>query len=183
MNALFGRTLSRVSARQFVSPVFSAQRAAVPVMTATRAFSIQPVRYQQALQNEKSKDKDSAVSADTADLTPLKLEGDLYAVVNVHNNPFLITKGDKMVLPYNLKTAEVGDVLNFHDVTTIGSRNYTFVGEPIDTQLFSIKATVLEKTRLPMRVTEVTKRRQRKVKHQISKPQRTILRVTELKLN
>jgi hypothetical protein len=146
-------------------------------MMPSRLFSIQSTRFQQQSTEETSNAKQ------TPDLTPLKLEGGLYAVVNVHNNPFLVTKGDKMVLPYNLKHAEVGDVLNFHNVSTIGSRNYTFVDEPIDPKLFTIKAVVLEKTKLPMRVTEITKRRQRKVQHAISKPHRTILRVTELKLN
>jgi ribosomal protein L21 len=123
------------------------------------------------------------VTLKNADLTPLKLESDLYAVIKVHNNPFLVTKGDKVILPYNLKHAQVGDVLEFYDVTTIGSRNHTFTDTAIDPSLFSIKAIVLEKTKLPMRVTKVTKRRQRKVRHAISKPERTILRVTELKLN
>jgi hypothetical protein len=146
-------------------------------MMPSRLFSVQSTRFQQQSTEENSN------STQTPDLTRLKLEGDLYAVVNVHNNPFLVTKGDKMVLPYNLKHAEVGDVLNFYNVSTIGSRNYTFVDDPIDPKLFTIKATVLEKTKLPMRVTEITKRRQRKVQHAISKPHRTILRVTELKLN
>lgn len=123
------------------------------------------------------------VSIKQADLTPLKLEGDIYAVIKVHNNPFLVTEGDKVILPYNLKHAQVGDVLDFHHVTTLGSRNYTFTDEVIDPSLYTIKAVVLEKTKLPMRVTKVTKRRNRKVRHAISKPERTILRITELKLN
>ncbi|CEP22256.1 unnamed protein product [Cyberlindnera jadinii] len=171
----FTRPLARSLVAQLRAPSFAVQKVSpvVPFMMASRAFSTHLPLFQQ------QKPQDGAVP----DLTPLKLEGDLYAVVKVHNNPFLVTKGDKMVLPFNLKTAEVGDVLNFHNVTTIGSRNYTFVDEPISPELFTIKATVLEKTKLPMRVTEKTKRRQRIVKHAISKPHRTILRVTELKLN
>lgn len=155
------------------APLSSVQSAFLPVKMATRAFSIHAPKFQNTMAEK---------APYTGDLSPLKLEGDLYAVVKVHNNPFLVTKGDKMILPFNLR-AEVGDVLNFHEVTTIGSRNYTLVDEPIDPGLFTIKAVVLEKTKLPMRVTEKTKRRQRKVKHAISKPHRTILRVTELRLN
>lgn len=117
------------------------------------------------------------------DTTPLKLSNELYAVFRIHNRPYLVTKGDKVTLPFKLKQAEVGDVLNLNDVTTIGSRNYKIVDNPLDPTLYTIKATVLEKTKRPMRIREVTKRRNRKVRHAVNKADLTVLRISELSLN
>lgn len=117
------------------------------------------------------------------DTTPLKLSNELYAILRVHNRPYLVTIGDRVILPFKLKQAEVGDVLNFNDVTTIGSRNYKLVDDPIDPSLFTLKATVLEKTKRAFQIREVTKRRNRKVRHAKSKGDLTILRISELKIN
>ncbi|CEP63624.1 mitochondrial 54S ribosomal protein bL21m LALA0_S08e06876g [Lachancea lanzarotensis] len=114
------------------------------------------------------------------DTTRLKLSNELYAIFRIHNRPYLVTKGDKVILPFKMKQAEVGDVLNLNDVTTIGSRNFKIVDNPLDPSLYQLKATVLEKTKRPMRIREVTKRRNRKVRHAISKPDLTVLRVSEL---
>jgi len=185
MNSLF-RSLARLPARQAMRPTaFS---------NFTRSFSIRSIAFnQQPFSTTTSTTTTTSASSTTPaeqelksnklpDLTPLKLSNELYAVVRVHGNPFLVTEGDIMNLPYHLKTAEVGDVLNFSDVTTIGTRNFTYNDEPIDPKLFSIKAVVIEKTKTPMRIREVTKRRNRKVRHAISKPHKTRLRVTEIKL-
>lgn len=117
------------------------------------------------------------------DTTPLKLSNELYAIFKIHNRPYLVTKGDKVFLPFKLKQAEVGDILNLTDVTTIGSRNYKIVDYPLDPSLYTIKATVLEKTKRPLRIREITKRRNRKVRHAINKSDITVLRISELKMN
>ncbi|KAH3672262.1 hypothetical protein WICMUC_004357 [Wickerhamomyces mucosus] len=173
----FIRSLARIqlrnTSRVFTSPITNYS------LLANRTFSISSTKYNQTITNTT---QDSKILKQLPDLTPLKLEDDLYAVIKVHSNPFLVTEGDKVILPYNLKHAQVGDVLNFNDVAVIGSRNYTFTDDSIDPSLYTIKAVVLEKTKLPMRIREITKRRQRKVRHAISKPHRTILRITELKL-
>ncbi|CAI4044582.1 hypothetical protein SUVZ_10G1050 [Saccharomyces uvarum] len=117
------------------------------------------------------------------DTTPLKLSNELYAVFKIHNRPYLVTKGDRVILPFKLKQAEVGDVLNMTDVTTIGSRNYKLVDHPIDTSLYTLKATVVEKTKRAFQSREVTKRRNRRVRHANSKGDLTILRVSQLSIN
>ncbi|AMD19342.1 HBR441Cp [Eremothecium sinecaudum] len=117
------------------------------------------------------------------DVTPLKLSNELYATFRIHNRPYLVTKGDKVYLPFNLKQGEIGDVLHLKDVTTIGSRNFKIVDEPLDPSLFTLTATIVEKTKLPYKVKEVTKRRNRRVRHAISKPCLTVLRISELKIN
>lgn len=117
------------------------------------------------------------------DLNPLKLSNELYAILRIHNRPYLVTLGDRVILPFKLKQAEVGDILNLNDVTTIGSRNYKVVDYPIESSLYTLKATVLEKTKRAFQVREVTKRRNRKVRHAKSKGDLTILRISELRLN
>ncbi|AET40721.1 mitochondrial 54S ribosomal protein bL21m Ecym_6345 [Eremothecium cymbalariae DBVPG len=117
------------------------------------------------------------------DVAPLKLSNELYAIFRIHNRPYLVTNGDKVILPYKIKDAEVGDILNLEDVTTIGSRNYKIVDYPLDPSLYTIKATILEKTKRPISIREITKRRNRKVRHAVSKGDLTVLRISELKLN
>lgn len=118
-----------------------------------------------------------------ADLTPLKLANELYASIRIHNRPYVVTKGDRVILPFKIKLAEVGDVLRLTDVSSIGSRNYKLVGDPIDPALFTIKATILEKTKRAFHIREVTKRRNRRTRHAKSKGDLTILRISELKMN
>lgn len=121
--------------------------------------------------------------AKSLDLSPLKFEQNLYATVNIHNRPYLITEGDEVILPFRMKQAEVGDIIEFDNVTTLGSRNYTLHKDDgsID-QFVSIKGVVLEKTKKPMVVKEVTKRRNRHTKHTNIKHDLTMVRISELKL-
>ncbi|GAV56010.1 hypothetical protein ZYGR_0AZ01820 [Zygosaccharomyces rouxii] len=125
----------------------------------------------------------TSTTSKAINITPLKYSNELYAVFRIHNRPYLVTLGDKVILPFKLKQADVGDVLNLNDVTTIGSRNYQLIDNPIDTKLFTLKATVLEKTKRAFQIREVTKRRNRRVRHAINKADLTVLRISELKVN
>ncbi|SMN21718.1 similar to Saccharomyces cerevisiae YJL096W MRPL49 Mitochondrial ribosomal protein of the large subunit [Maudiozyma saulgeensis] len=117
------------------------------------------------------------------DTTPLKLSNELFAEFRVHGRPYVVTEGDKVILPYKVKNAEVGDILNLTDVRTIGSRNYKLVNDPIDPSLYNLKATVLEKTKRKFEIREVTKRRNRRVRHAKSKGDLTMIRISELSVN
>ncbi|CAM9010829.1 unnamed protein product [Wickerhamomyces anomalus] len=178
MSFLF-RSLTRLSLRQTIRPTAVAPTFARTFTTKPIAFNQQPTTTTTPTSAPEAEQKQKQLP----DLSPLKLSNELYAVVRVHGNPFLVTEGDIMNLPYHLKTADVGDVLHFTDVTTIGTRNFTYANEPVDPRLVSIKAVVIEKTKNPMTIKEVTKRRNRRVRHAISKRHKTRLRVTEIKLN
>lgn len=118
------------------------------------------------------------------DLTPLKYEQNLYATINIHNRPFLVTKGDIIILPFRMKHADIGDALQFTDITTVGSRNYTYhVKEGLPSDAVTIKGIILEKTKKPMYVKEITKKRNRHTRHVQVKHDLTKIRITELKLN
>ncbi|GMM47184.1 mitochondrial 54S ribosomal protein YmL49 [Pichia kluyveri] len=120
---------------------------------------------------------------DTKLLQPLKFEDSLYATLKIHNRSYLVTKGDIVNLPFCLHTANVGDSLKFTKIDTIGSRNYTYnINDGIDNDLVSVSATVIEKTKIPMTIKEVTKRRNRHTKHIHSKHDITVLRVDDVKI-
>lgn len=163
-------------ARGIAQPVFGIQGLFIPKifsqMQTTRTISQTCIRLQNAVQSKTE-----------VDLSPLKLSNELYAILRIHNRPYLVTLGDRVILPFKLKQAEVGDILNLNDVTTIGSRNYKVVDYPIENSLYTLKATVLEKTKRAFQVREVTKRRNRRVRHAKSKGDLTILRISELRLN
>ncbi|ODV83130.1 hypothetical protein CANARDRAFT_30222 [[Candida] arabinofermentans NRRL YB-2248] len=123
-------------------------------------------------------------SSSIPDLTPLKFEKNLYATIKIHERPYLVTEGDEVILPFRMKHAEIGDILHFQNVTTVGSKNYTYhLDSSIDSSVVSIKGVVLEKTKKPMTVKEITKRRNRHTRHVKVKHDLTVLRITELKLN
>lgn len=116
------------------------------------------------------------------DITPLRLATDIYAVFRIHNRPYLVTEGDKVILPFKMNQAEVGDILKLSDVTTLGSRNFTLKGDPIDPGLYNLKATVIEKTKRKFEIREVTKRRNRRVRHAKRKGDLTVLRINMLEV-
>lgn len=118
------------------------------------------------------------------DITPLKEASALYATIHIHDRKFLVTEGDKITLPVKMRDVKIGDVLNFDQVSVIGSRDYTLTGGPrIDRKVFSIKGRVIEKTREKREVEEKTKPRRRHVRHIVKKNALTVIRISELKVN
>lgn len=121
------------------------------------------------------------------DLAPLKFDSrgsaDLYAICKIHNMPYLVTKGDRIVLPYKIRNHEVGDVLKLTNVTTIGSRNYTFNSEEtIPEDKYQLTATLAEITREPKYQVYKKKQRCRRLKTLDVEPFQTHLVINELKL-
>ena len=125
--------------------------------------------------------------AGTPDLRLLKFDSngqqDLYAVCKIHNIPYLVTKGDKLVLPYKIRHHEVGDVLRLTNVTTIGSRNFTYNrAEGIPQEAFELTATLTEITKEPKWYVYKKKPRCRRLKTVEVEPFQTHLVIDELKL-
>lgn len=170
------RPIALRSVNRLVQRVYGAQISLVNMtLRGSRSFQTFGGVYQQQEQTK-------VAATQVSDLLPLKFEQDIYATIKIHNRSYLVTEGDTVILPFRLKEAEVGDVLDIYNVTTLGSRNYTVVGEPIDKSLYSIKATVIEKTKNPLYIKEVTKRRNRHVRHIPVQHDKTILRISELKI-
>lgn len=122
------------------------------------------------------------------DLTPLKLDSNasdnLYAVFRIHNIPYMVTKGDQVVLPYKLKNAEVGDLLILNDVTMLGSPDFTYKdNKGIAEELFNLRANVVEITREPYYEVYRKRQRCRRKKTFPVENHQTILRIDELRIN
>ncbi|KAG7660435.1 uncharacterized protein J8A68_006061 [[Candida] subhashii] len=121
------------------------------------------------------------------DLSALKLSSngskDLYAIFRLHNLPYLVTKGDKVYLPYKLKGADFGDELDLNDVTTLGSPTYTYTEKSgIPQELFKLRAKITEVTREPLYLTVKKKQRCRRKKTYENEHFQTVLTISELKL-
>lgn len=144
----------------------------------------------------------STVAAATSNVTPLtnklpndfynnisalKLSSngskDLYAIMRLYNMPYLVTKGDKIYLPYKMKNVKVGDTLNLNDVTTLGSTTHTLnVSSGIDPSIYELQASVVEITREPLYQVVKKKPRCRRTKTTNVEPFQTVLRINELRL-
>lgn len=124
------------------------------------------------------------LSPDAASLKPLEEADALYARLHIHNWNLLVTQGDIIKLPVNMKDVKVGDKIVFNEVSQIGSRTHTLTGSPrIDPGLFTVKGVVMEKTRVKRAVDHVTRRRRRHVRNVVSNNCLTVIRVSELRLN
>ncbi|CAH2355006.1 54S ribosomal protein L49, mitochondrial [[Candida] railenensis] len=121
------------------------------------------------------------------DLVPLKLDSigsqSLYSVISIYNKKYLVTKGDKIILPFKLKDAEVGDSLIFNQVLTLGSPQYTYHdAKGIPQEAYNIQAKVVEITREPYYEVIRKKQRCRRGKTIPVEPYQTHLMINELKL-
>lgn len=156
--------------------------------TASPIKQSQPQLQQQAQQAQQVQTPISNINAlPTDQFSTLKLSSNgsrnLYAIFRIHNLPYLVTKGDKVYLPYKLKGVSTGDVLDLNDVTTLGTPNYTYhIPQGIDKSLFHLKASVLEITREPLyQVVRKRQRCRRKKTYQVE-PFQTVLTINELSL-
>lgn len=130
----------------------------------------------------------NSVARSTPDLTPLKLDSnasnELYAICKIHNMPYMVSKGDRLILPYKMKNLQVGDVLKLNNVTSIGSRNFTFNDDNgIPELAFELTATLAEITREPKYQVYKKKQRCRRLKTVDVEPFQTHLVISELKVN
>ncbi|KAI1456866.1 hypothetical protein F4805DRAFT_430306 [Annulohypoxylon moriforme] len=123
-------------------------------------------------------------SPSVAELFPLlRAQPSHYITVHIHERPYLVTEGDRVRLPFLMHGVLPGDILRLDRASTIGSRDYTLLGQPyIDSSLFECRATVLGVEAEPLRVKIKTKRRNRRSQRVTSKHKYTILRISELKL-
>lgn len=128
------------------------------------------------------------LATETPDLKLLKFDShgqnDLYAICKINNIPYLVTKGDRLVLPYKIKNHDVGDILSLNYVTTIGSRNFTYnKAEGIPQEAFKLTATLTEITKEPKWYVYKKKPRCRRLKTVEVEPFQTHLIIDELKLH
>ncbi|ORY62236.1 ribosomal protein L21-like protein [Pseudomassariella vexata] len=107
-----------------------------------------------------------------------------YITAHIHGQPYLVTPGDQIRLPFKMPGVQPGDVLRLDRASVLGSRDYTLKGTPyIDERLFECRATVTGTESEPLRIKVKTKRRQRRNRTVRSKHRYTMLRISELKIH
>lgn len=121
------------------------------------------------------------------DFSALKFDSNasnsLYAIFRLHNIPYLVTKGDKVILPFKLKDAEIGDKLVLNDVTTLGSPEFTYNDNSgVPTDAFELTARVTEITREPYYEVYRKRQRCRRLKTYKVETHQTVLTINELRL-
>ncbi|ODV61640.1 mitochondrial 54S ribosomal protein bL21m MRPL49 ASCRUDRAFT_75627 [Ascoidea rubescens DSM 1968] len=140
----------------------------------------------------------STIKTITTDLQNFKKvpADNLYATVNIQNFPYLITKGDLINLPYNLRQVEVGTTIKLNNISNLGSRDL-FYRLPTSkeknvtdlyldnkiSELIEIKAVCIEKAKNKAKHVKLERQRCRKNRAFITKLPKTILRIKELKIN
>lgn len=97
--------------------------------------------------------------------------------------PYLVTKGDKIYLPFKLKNALVGDELVLNNVTTLGAPEFTYNDDAgIPSLAYDLRASVVEITREPYYEVYRKKQRCRRLKTFKVEPHQTVLMINELSL-
>jgi large subunit ribosomal protein L21 len=105
-----------------------------------------------------------------------------YAVAEIKNRPYLITKNDIIVLD-RLKDVQLGDVIELNQIKELGSKDYAIKGAPyVSSEYYSIKATVIEQPKGKIVETFKKKRRKHFQRRYHIKPLHTLLRVSELEV-
>ena len=128
-----------------------------------------------------------------------------YITTHLHRNPYLVTEGDTLRLPFHMPKVSVGDILRLDRASVLGSRDFTLkaglTGLPpnarpditetgdgsgeqpyLDERLFVCRARVIGVDVTPLMIKEKTKRRQRKTKTVKSKHRYTVLKITEVRI-
>jgi large subunit ribosomal protein L21 len=66
------------------------------------------------------------ISPEVREMLPLlRAQGSHYITAHIHAKSYLLTQGDTVRLPFNMKGVEPGDVLRLNRATAFGSRDYT----------------------------------------------------------
>ena len=142
-------------------------------------------------------------------LPAMKAQEPHYITAHIHSFPYLLTEGDTLRLPFQMKGVNPGDVLRFNRATILGSRDYTLKaglltsqhsspphvkgeayinkrrsGEPsyIDERLFECRMRVMGLDSGPMLIKEKKKRRNRRTRKVTSKHKYTVLKVMEVRV-
>ncbi|KFH63188.1 hypothetical protein MVEG_11223 [Podila verticillata NRRL 6337] len=123
----------------------------------------------------------SAINAESP-INLLRNQLRYYAVAEIKNRPYLITKNDIIVLD-RLNDVKLGDVIELNQIKELGSKDYSIQGQPyVSPEYFSIKATVIEQPKGKMIETFKKKRRKHFQRRYQFKPLHTLLRVSELEV-
>ncbi|KAF8983834.1 hypothetical protein BGZ46_009402 [Entomortierella lignicola] len=165
----------------------AAHRASAAIASSTPKQFSTVITASQATPTTTLSSPSSSVTSETSDISgsPIKLLRDqirYYAVAEIKNRPYLITKNDIIVLD-RLKDVQLGDVIELNQIKELGSKDYAIQGKPyVSPEYYSIKATVIEQPKGKIVETFKKKRRKHFQRRYHMKPLHTLLRVSELEV-
>ncbi|KAG0201533.1 hypothetical protein BGX28_005677 [Mortierella sp. GBA30] len=143
------------------------------------AFQATPTAYTASPANSASS---SGSASSSSPINLLRDQLRYYAVAEIKNRPYLITKNDIIVLD-RLKDVKLGDVIELNQIKELGSKDYAIQGKPyVSQEYYSIKATVIEQPKGKIIETFKKKRRKHFQRRYHMKPLHTLLRVSELEV-
>lgn len=67
----------------------------------------------------------------------MQSQGPHYITAHIHGNPYLLTQGDTVRLPFYMHGVEPGDVIRLNRAVNLGSRDYTLKAPAAEPQLKS----------------------------------------------
>ncbi|KAF9164750.1 hypothetical protein DFQ26_001096 [Actinomortierella ambigua] len=148
----------------------------------SRLFHATAAAHQVAASTSATSTSSSTTPQDADSISLLRDQLRYYAVAEIKNRPYLITKNDIIVLD-RLKDVKLGDVIELNQIRELGSKDYAIQGQPyVSSDYFTIKATVIEQPKGKMVETFKKKRRKHFQRRYHFKPMHTLLRVSELEV-
>lgn len=110
--------LSTVSQTSTTSPPF-------PSSSASPASNASAISVEAPALNPQSS-LPQQLSPSVRELLPLlRSQGPHYITIHIHGNPYLVTQGDSIRLPFYMHDVEPGDVLRLDRAINLGSRDFT----------------------------------------------------------
>ncbi|KAF9146236.1 hypothetical protein BG015_011652 [Linnemannia schmuckeri] len=171
--------------RSFTSRMVGAAQRTNSAVTASavRLFSATSTASQAtSTSSTASSSTPSTTPSTDAQISLLRNQLKYYAVAEIKNRPYLITKNDIIVLD-RLKDVKLGDVIELNQIKELGSKDYAIQGAPyVSSEYYSIKATVIEQPKGKIVETFKKKRRKHFQRRYHIKPLHTLLRVSELEV-
>ena len=106
----------------------------------------------------------------------------LYAVVYVHNSPFMVAPRD-LIWTHRIKDVNIGDVIRLDKVKEVGCSEGTIRGRPLIRHGVSVTACVIEHDRGIKVKAKRGKQRKGRRPNKTIKPHTTLLRVRDIKID
>ncbi|KAF9929253.1 hypothetical protein BGZ67_006422 [Mortierella alpina] len=157
----------------------------ISAISPSRLFSSTTAAFQATPTSFNASPAGSTPTSESTPSSPVNLLRDqlrYYAVAEIKNRPYLITKNDIIVLD-RLKDVKLGDVIELNQIKELGSKDYAIQGKPyVSSEYYSIKATVIEQPKGKIIETFKKKRRKHFQRRYHIKPLHTLLRVSELEV-
>jgi large subunit ribosomal protein L21 len=117
-------TAQPLGAKQNILEQSSPKKVDTPVSSATTTDNAPPLPAPAS--GAAGKNAPIEISPEVREMLPLlRAQGSHYITAHIHAKSYLLTQGDTVRLPFNMKGVEPGDIIRLDRATAFGSRDYT----------------------------------------------------------